>query len=202
MNKRLNIIVDLDEILVDLKNPWLAIYNEKYNDNLTIAKATDFDLANVVKKECGEKVNELLTYDLFRNCKPVPGSIDAVSLLSAKHNVHIVSAHHAPIPTSAVAKIEWCYEYLPFINKRKITLTHQKHLIRADIIIDDKYQTVAECDAFMAAATIAYPWNQAGAMYYDLYAKDYRNTEKCWSEILEWIDWYAENFEEANARDD
>lgn len=200
-SKKLNIIVDLDDTTVDLKTEWLALYNEKYNDNMLIADATDFTLANVVKPECGIKVNEFLTYDLFRNLKPLAGAIEALKYLNSKHTIHIVSAHHVAHPQSALAKLEWCNQHLPFLDQDYITLCRQKHLISADVIVDDKYQTIAACSAFMAAATIAWPWNTVGAHYYDLYAQDYRDTEKCWNEIVAWIDWYSENYGDLNIDD-
>lgn len=202
MNKKLNIIVDLDGIVVDLITRWLQKYNEVYADNITVDKITKFDFDSLVKPECGTKIYDFLDYDTFRYCDPIPGAVDALNKLNEKHFIHIVSAHSAAIPESAIAKFHWCAQYIPFIAQKKITICHQKHLIRGDMIIDDKYQTIQQCDIDIAAATIACPWNREGEMYYDLYAKDYTTPEKCWAEILEWIDWYAENYEEITSRDD
>lgn len=194
--KKLDIIVDLDGIVVNLISRWLQKYNDTYADNISVDKITKFDFDSLVKPECGKKIYDFLDYDTFRYCNPIPGAVEALKKLNDTHFIHIVSAHSAAIPSSAVAKYEWCQEYIPFIEQKKITICHQKHLIIGDVIIDDKYQTVAQCDVDMGAATIACPWNQDGSVYYDLFAQDYRTPEKCWNEILEWIAWFSENFYE------
>jgi hypothetical protein len=58
-------------------------------------------------------------------------------------------------------------------------------LIKGDVIIDDKWETAAKCDANMFKATIAFPWNKDGKDHYNLYSEDYRDTEKCWHEIVQ-----------------
>jgi 5'-nucleotidase len=188
MPKKLHILCDLDSIVADLLPAWVNVYNATYNDTLTIEQITEFDTHKFCKPECGIKVYDLLTGELFESLPPVLGAIDGLkSLMAHGHTVHIVTAYSGAQPDSARAKVQWIRDKLPFIDRHMVTLTSQKHLISADVIIDDRADTIEKCAPSMFKATIAYPYNKTAQHLYNVYAEDYRQPIKCWNEIVKGI---------------
>lgn len=76
-------------------------------------------------------------YNIFRDPAPISGAVDGVAkLIDAGHDVRFVST---PWPTnhqSAQHKYEWIEEH--FGKPRLLILTHDKTLIPASVLIDDR----------------------------------------------------------------
>lgn len=74
---------------------------------------------------------------IFRDAPPIAGAINGVqALIAAGHDVRFAST---PWPTnhqSAQHKYEWIEQH--FGNPRLLTLTHDKTLIPASVLIDDR----------------------------------------------------------------
>lgn len=90
---------------------------------------------------------EMHKEEFFLKLKPIKGAIESVReiIQSGKYDVYILSV---PLYTSShcyLEKVEWIKKHLPELSK-KIILTQDKGLIRADILIDDSlsWKTVWE----------------------------------------------------------
>ena len=46
---RKSIGIDLDQVLNNLNKKWFQVYNEKYNDNITMESVTAWDMLKFVK---------------------------------------------------------------------------------------------------------------------------------------------------------
>jgi 5'(3')-deoxyribonucleotidase len=74
----------------------------------------------------------------YRHMNPLPGALDGVrSLIGMGHDVWIATKPPTGIPHAYADKVAWILEYLPEL-KRKIVLTHDKSLLRGDVLIDDR----------------------------------------------------------------
>ena len=156
MNQKENgtILLDMDEVIAEMAIHWLHIYNEKYDDNLTVADLLEWDTSKVVKPECGMKIYDLLKHPgLFRYLKPNPYAVQMVKNFHKKgYETLIVSdapRGHAHceyqenlVPSNpADDKRAWLEEHFPMISQRNVIFASKKQYVRGDLLIDDKPDT-------------------------------------------------------------
>lgn len=193
--RKLRILVDMDSTVVDLLGPWLRAYNESYNDDLAISDLHSFRLEGQVRPECGEKILDFLREDgWFRRLGPLPGAIDAVRRLTDRHDVFIVSNPLPSAPYSAGDKRLWLDEHMSFIPHDHVVFTAAKHLLKADVLVDDSPSFIRAYrndwpDAFIAG--ISYPYNLSVAGDMDVRAEGHANPVRAWEEIYAGIREYT-----------
>jgi hypothetical protein len=91
---------------------------------------------------------------LYTGVVPILGSFDGVGALrDAGHRVIVVTADYSQ------GKIDWLTDYGYTRSKEEIFFAADKSLIRADVLVDDKPQTVAEFPGH--AILFSRPWNLA-----------------------------------------
>ncbi len=179
MTKR--VLVDLDGIVVDILAHLLPMYGRATGDILTVAECRTWDFQEAKHKDRLEGL--LKEPGFFRDPPAIPGAIRAVGRLSDQYETFIVSA--ASHPENFTDKALWVRRHLPFIHKRRFVLMHEKHLIAADAIIDDKPATAEnfrQAQPEAAVLTIAYPYNDRCTAY-DLRAPDFTDTVQAWDLI-------------------
>jgi len=164
----MNIVIDLDETVIDLLNPWLSIYNIQWNDTLSIDKLLTYEIHKYVKPECGEKIYDILTSPrLFSHASAFPGAITALQYLMSIgiHRIIIATTVYPRNGSEAIEldKRQWCKENLWFIPEEDIIITKDKYLIEGDIFIDDNPEQVINYRKHHPNATIIgieYPYNK------------------------------------------
>lgn len=124
------IAVDLDSVLNNLLDTWLAAYNAQYDDVVTPEDILTWDTHNHVK--CGTDIYKLLTPELFTSCLPMPGAIETTKRLLARHEVIVVSATG---PFNYGAKRDWLRLHFPHLPV--FIATHHKEYVNCAYLIDD-----------------------------------------------------------------
>ena len=78
-------------------------------------------------------------HGIFRDAKPIDGSINSVHELvkSGKYEIFIASAAPWGNPESSTDKRYWIEREFPHIFHKRIILTHRKDLLIGDYLIDD-----------------------------------------------------------------
>jgi len=137
VNNKKSIALDMDDVLNPLIPSWILEYNRDYNDNLQPSDITSWDVCNFVKPECNEKIyNYLFKPKFFTYMKPQEDSIEVTKWLIEHFNVHVVTNSHYKTWQD---KIEWVIKYYPHLqaDKGKFICTSEKHMWRADYLVDD-----------------------------------------------------------------
>lgn len=159
------VLVDIDGVVAEMQAAWLGLYNHAYDDNLTLDHITDWSVHRFVKPECGPKVYDFLRcgylYDLT---SPVDGAVLGLSRIrSMGHTVRFVSAGFYN------GKVRWLHEHGLLVDyphgkasweaTRDVIITADKAMVRGDVLVDDRYDNVAE----FPGHGILYdrPWNRA-----------------------------------------
>jgi 5'(3')-deoxyribonucleotidase len=198
MPRPLHILCDLDSIVADLLPKWVQLYNDEFNETLSIADITTFDLSSCVPAERLDKMYSFINGETMASLLPVAGAIETLKKLQDEgHMIHIVSAYTPDQPETATEKVKWVKVWMPWLNTRYITLMSQKHLIVGDVLIDDRPHTIEAYrqmphgkDALLC--TIAYPYNKCVEHLYDCYAADYNHPVEAWEQIYKSITKRAE----------
>ena len=186
----MRILVDLDGICVNLMEPWLEWYEcnlAEDDEEVSVEDITD-KIHTIVRG--GKKVYDALNLEGWFNQLPeLPGAVAAVQKMhDAGHHVVICSSPGNSIYAPS-DKTRWVFRHMPFLDKTNMIITHQKHLVNGDILIDDdpeKAELYKEAWPDSQVLAIAWPWNGHGK--FDLRAQDYRDTRAAWDEILNRVD--------------
>lgn len=96
----------------------------------------DFESFKNAHAMTGEEVKKLP--GAYLAMEPMPGALAAVrSLIGMGHEVWIATKPPTGLAFAYADKVSWVLKYLPDL-KRKIVITHDKSLLRGDILIDDR----------------------------------------------------------------
>ena len=118
MNKKI-LHIDMDGVIVDFKSALEALGPE-------------------IVKEWGDKIDE---YDgLFSLMKPMPGAIESVEVLAKHFDVYILTTAPWNNPSAWRDKLLWIKKYLPEVAYKRLTITHSKHHVIGDYLIDDRFR--------------------------------------------------------------
>ncbi len=136
--QRLRIAVDMDEVIADSFSKHLLHYNQQTGAGLTEEMVTEKGLRLLIPDAHRETYNRVPYADgFFADLEVIEGSRNALEQLSQYHDVFITSAA-MEVPTSFDAKFKWLEQHFPFIPPARIVFCGDKHIINADVLIDDR----------------------------------------------------------------
>lgn len=139
----MKILIDLDSTIVDTLKPWLQIINKKYGTNAKESDITDWDMtkAKPLNHLLPSQVLDVLnTPGFYYNLEFIGGAKETLEALNKIHEIYVVTARWGK--TAHVETLQWMKEQLPFLKSSQLIFCDNKELIPADIIIDDKPETL------------------------------------------------------------
>lgn len=159
----MNIFVDVDGVCADLITPWLAWYNETWDDSLKPEDITEWRLEPFVKKECGKQIEEFLLKDfIYNSVKPIPGALEGIRMLREKGH-RVIFATSETIGMGG-RKLSWLidnYFLDQDIGQRYFDdyiEVHDKGLLAGHVLIDDNPDNIM---AFKGIDLLFdQPWNR------------------------------------------
>jgi 5'-nucleotidase len=116
-NKRYIIHVDMDNTLVDFK----SALNKVSIDTLTRYEGEEDNIPGI-----------------FSLMNPMPKAVETFKKLSEKHDVYILSTAPWNNPSAWSDKLNWVKKYLGNSAYKRLTLSHNKNLVKGDFLIDDR----------------------------------------------------------------
>lgn len=140
------LFVDMDEVIADTYGAHIELYNKEFNAKLSKELCAGNEVWRMVPEAYQDNVRKHATRrGFFRALKPIPNSQEILKELSAKHEVYIASAA-MQFPNSLEEKSEWLDEYFPFIPWQKRILCGHKHILKGDVLIDDRSYNLEQFD--------------------------------------------------------
>lgn len=140
---------DVDGVVLDLLPEWLRRYNRDYDDYLIEAQITAWDTHKYTKPECGLKMYDYLkASDLYDNLPPLPGAVEGCKSIRAMgHELGFVTSCTYGMVDQKARRLE----ELGFCESRdghglpsELVVCNTKRWINADVLIDDRGQTIKE----------------------------------------------------------
>lgn len=137
MIKTLTILVDMDDTIEELLDPWLDYLNKKYSLHVTRDDVTSWDICQTFPMLTEEQVFEPLgDEELWKKVKPYPDAVEYLQrLIEDGHIVYIVTASHYHTIDMKLNHV--LFKYFPFIKYDDIIIARRKDMIRGDVLIDD-----------------------------------------------------------------
>ena len=93
-------------------------------------------LSDETKQEYEGRLDEVP--GIFSLMDPMPGAIEAVHELSKYYDMYILSTAPWKNLTAWSDKIEWLTKHFGDLFKKRVILTHCKHLCEGDYLVDDR----------------------------------------------------------------
>lgn len=154
---RLVIALDMDDVLNDNISELIRIWNKETNNNKTIDDCLHWDLT----KDFDDSIVEIFKRKgYFRNLPAKKNAVETVKVLinNVHYEVYIVSA--CQTIQEYAEKYEWIQEKIPNFKMSKFISCSEKDVIRADIIVDDRAETLIKCRPYMDIVAVSAPYNQ------------------------------------------
>ena len=140
------IFVDMDEVIADAYQAPIDIYNQEFDAQFTAEECMGREFWQCVPQEHQQSVRDHTHRDgFFKNLKVIDGSQDVLEALSKKHEVYIASAA-MEFPQSLREKSDWLDQFFPFIPWQNRILCGNKHVLKGDVLIDDRSKNLGFFD--------------------------------------------------------
>lgn len=142
------LLCDLDEVVVNLMDSWLAMYHELGGELKTRADIRNYNMD-------GQFADMSLFWKAIdrapsmRVAKPFPGAIAALRELHGHYNLYLVTyARHESWGRAHEAKLAWLWQHAPWLNRDRVIFVREKSMILGHILIEDN---VENCEKWLAA---------------------------------------------------
>lgn len=133
--RKLKIAIDLDGVIWDLVPPWVARYNELYNDNILVEEITDYDMSKVLKKATPDQIFNILEEEGFWNkVYPFEHSFEYLKKLNDEYEVYVATKTYY---STFCHKVSRLIELFPFLNPNQVICINNKQLLKVDYLVDD-----------------------------------------------------------------
>lgn len=140
---RLEIGIDVDEVLRSTLPEMVRLYNENFGQNLTVDDVKDFDVSisfPEIEKQTGINAAEwffdIHGTDLFYNSKPIGDVADITRRLSYFGRITIVTWQKSL--QNKIDTLNWLKRYNVYYDD--ICFIKHKHLLKLDYMIDDNHK--------------------------------------------------------------
>jgi 5'(3')-deoxyribonucleotidase len=134
---RRRIAIDMDEVLADTLNHYLASYNREFGENITTADLSQRRLGEIIPAERRARLRHYALCDGFFLGIPImPGSAEVFAELRERYEVFIATAA-MEFPTSFNEKYAWIKTHFPDFPDSHIVFCGDKGILATDFLIDD-----------------------------------------------------------------
>lgn len=176
----MKILIDVDNIVGNLCEAVLSVYNEDSGDNLSYKDITSYYIENFVKPQYKENFKHYFLdkrtwkrMELIKDCQKY-----IAKLFNQGHDIYFCTKTEMK---NAPKKESYLQRIFPYINiRKKLIVCPDKTMIRGDILIDD-------CSNNFGGQTYSivldYPWNQDF-----ITDNDTKFRAKSWEDIFTIID--------------
>lgn len=152
--------VDMDGVLADFNTGWMSHYNHDFGTELEALMVQEWD--GLYRLTHFGSMAEFWAWaegcSTFRDAPPLPGAIEAIQRIGAKHRVAIVSSKFEwAIPDS----LSWLADHA--VPAREVHFLWDKTLARCDIYLDDAPHQLRELATGLPRAVVCrmvQPWNR------------------------------------------
>ena len=175
------IAVDYDNILNNLTEKTLELYNSNNNKKIQMSDIASYNFYDCLNKDEADGIIKLFkSKGLWDSLTPIVGAREGLQkLIDAGHRVYIVTA---TAPENFQWKMQWLKKWFPFFNADNVIRMMDKSLIRADILIEDSIEQLMK-HKLCYRVCLDYPWNRNESKDF---VYDIRRCQN-WNEILETI---------------
>lgn len=155
--KRPVILLDYDDVLFDFLGEIINEYNRKMNTSIKTTDITSWDLS-----EAGDIhifMDIIKDSSLWKRMKEKNNAMRVVQRLINDGRWTVLICTACTTLDEYIVKVRTIEEKLPGFDTSKIISCTDKHLIRGDVLIDDKVENLIKCSPYMNCILMDMPHN-------------------------------------------
>ena len=155
---QLKVACDVDEVINDLIDKTIKLYNDRYGAELTRDIFVEYDIYKCLPFEEAELfVNLFFQKELWDTVEPIKDAQWGLKYLTNNgFDVYLATATNYE---TYQYKVEWIKRYFPFIDEKNIICIHNKSLLDVDFVIDDCAENLINCK-WTHRILVDQVWNQ------------------------------------------
>lgn len=160
----MRILCDMDGVIVNLLPRWLDCINRDQGLNARPENINKWELGAcppLDKLKLHDIIKWLSTPGFLLNAPIFPFASEVLESISKRHELYICTARTSR--ESVPATLEWAKREIPWFDKSKFIFSTDKHIIKGDVLIEDKGETVENYTKHWPKADtvlVDYPYNQ------------------------------------------
>lgn len=164
----MTIVCDVDDVLNDLSQKVVELYNARSGKNLQVSDITSYNFSECLPQEDADALCALFQEkELWDSLEPIPGSQNGLKkLIQQGHKVYLATATHYK---NFAWKMEWLNKHYSFFDHKNVIRIIDKSLLKTDVMIDDCLDNLINnvCERIC----IDKPWNRSSLKdyTYDIY---------------------------------
>lgn len=148
MDKKLKIMVDMDDVIVN--GGFLYLINKFLGTDYKENDFTEFYMQDVIPNK-DDFFKFFLENNLYDHCELLPDAYDVLKELNEYYDIFIGTSYiypeiHDKSGKVLLQKYDYLVEHLPFISPYKYIFTSDKNVLKFDIKIDDKCENLNGAD--------------------------------------------------------
>ncbi|WP_405328678.1 5' nucleotidase, NT5C type [Leeuwenhoekiella sp. LLG6367-2.1] len=134
----MTLFIDMDEVIADTYQAHIDLYNTKYCATLTKEQCLGSEVWQMVPEEHQAYIrNHANERGFFKDLAVIKDSPEVLRALQDKYELYIASAA-MQFKSSLEDKADWLDRHFPFIPWENRILCGHKHILKGDILIDDR----------------------------------------------------------------
>jgi len=161
--KRPVVLLDYDDVLFDFLGEILVEYNKRMNSQLKINDIKSWDLSEV--GDIHVFMDIIRDATLWSRMKEKNNAMRIVQRLINDGRWTVLICTACTTLEEYVAKVKIIEEKLPGFDTSKIISCTDKHLIRGDVLVDDKIENLDKCAPYMECILMDMPHNKTCDKY-------------------------------------
>ena len=149
--------VDIDNCLISTTEAVLSQHYVDTGERLTLDDITSYYIENHVSEEYRDDFHLIfLKKEMWKRAKVIPNCVEVIKRLHNQgHQIYFVTSTEAK---NVAKKSSFLQRTFPFLDIRKrLITTHNKQMIRCDLLIDDCIDNVLNAD--YVSILLDYSWN-------------------------------------------
>lgn len=194
MNQQITVMIDIDDVLWLLCEHWIDSYKSliegydylaysSHDKHLDKSLVTSWDITSCLKPTNTDMFwNVLDTKDFWQDMTVDKATVEALKAINDNPNIDLIICTDTYYK-SATPKLARFFECFSFIEPRQVICMKEKWRLNADIVIDDKPETL---EKFLLAPNppmyiikIKQPWNETTVCDYEYDKFDMSLAEFC-----------------------
>lgn len=132
------LLVDMDNVLVNMVEKWINVYNQDEGTNHKFNELNNYDVGTLCK-------NNRLLYDIldrdgfFFDLEPMPGAVENFQkLLNDGYDLVVVTQPPRRADMAIHDKRRWMKKHFNDYDHSHMIFCHRKDMVRGDLLFDDK----------------------------------------------------------------
>lgn len=176
------VLVDMDGTLADFSGRFVEQYNALYPAE-PIGSPTTWSMNEEIPEDRRGSFWQIVSKEgFFSGLDPLPGAIEAFhAMRDAGHDAVLCTSPFIASRWCESEKRHWIEEHVGMEFSRSMVITHDKTLVRGDVLIDDRPDIIGRLKPAWQRVLLDQPYNHHLNM--PRIARDWSN----WQEVLEII---------------